>query len=101
MRKFLIAVAVATLAASSAHAEAAKSAGAAATDASAREASSPGRTLYVCDASDLTRRSFTRQHGAMEFVKADKAAQKGQAWSAPRCMTSSEYYRLRQKLAKN
>lgn len=99
MRRILIAVAVAALATSAAHAEVAKAAGQSAADVSTREAT--GRSLYICDASDLTRRSFTRQHGAMQFVKADKAAQKGEAWSAPRCMTSSEYYRLRQKLAKN
>lgn len=101
MAKFVIVITAAILSATAAQAEPAKSAGTAGIEVSAKEPLVAGRTLYICDASDLTRRSFARQHGAMEFVKADKVAEKGRSWAAPRCMTSSEYYRLKQKLAKN
>lgn len=101
MRRIVIGFAFAALVSTPALAEAVKPASSTAVDVAAREAISTPRTLYICDASDLTRRSFERQHGAMQFVKADKAAAKGEAWNAPRCMTSSEYYRLRRTLAKN
>lgn len=54
------------------------------------------RTVYVCDNSAMTRRAFTREHGAMEFVTAEAAASKGQAWTAPKCMTPAEAKRLKE-----
>jgi hypothetical protein len=104
MRSIMIAAAFVAMASTPAAAEGAKSAASVATDAAAQtpvEGRAAARSLYICDASDLTRRSFARQHGAVEFVKADQAAAKGEAWDAPRCITRSEYQRLRQMLARN
>lgn len=49
--------------------------------------------LYVCDRSDLTRRSFVRQYGAMEFVTA-QAVVAHPSWEGARCITDAEYRRL-------
>ncbi len=53
------------------------------------------RKIFVCDKSDLTRRSFTREFGAIEFVTADQALDAKAAWTAPKCMRSSEHARLK------
>jgi hypothetical protein len=58
--------------------------------------SKSARTVYVCDASTMTRRSFTREFGAMEFVTAEQAMDKSQTWSAPKCVTAAEGRRLQQ-----
>lgn len=60
------------------------------------------RVVYVCDASQVTTRSFEREYGEQRFVTAQealKAAEKKEAWSAPRCMTRAEYARLERALA--
>lgn len=105
MRRMMIAAAaLAALASTPALAEGAKSATTNATDVAAREAVEArpaARSLYICEASELTRRSFSREHGAIAFVKAEEAAAKGEAWDAPRCITRAEYQRLRQILARN
>lgn len=71
-----------------------------ATDAPAKAEQQPqqpaARTVYVCDSSAMTRRAFTREHGAMEFVTAEAAAAKGKAWTAPKCMTPAEARRLKE-----
>jgi hypothetical protein len=70
-------------------------------DVAAQEAKAPtkSRVLYICDASDITRRAFIRQHGVMEFVTAEAAARPQDSWSAPRCISRSEYQRLQQKVS--
>lgn len=66
----------------------------------AGEATSPtaktARTVYVCDASAMTRRAFTREYGAMEFVKAEAVVTGREAWKAPKCVTPGEARRLKQ-----
>jgi len=54
------------------------------------------RSVYVCDNSAMTRRAFTREFGSMEFVTAEKAAAKGAAWTAPKCITPAEARKLKQ-----
>ena len=54
------------------------------------------RTVYVCDASAMTRRAFTREFGAMEFVKADAVVARRETWTAPKCVTPTEARRLKQ-----
>ena len=54
------------------------------------------RTVYVCDASAMTRRAFTREFGTMEFVKADAVVARRDAWAAPKCVTPTEARRLKQ-----
>ena len=54
------------------------------------------RAVFVCDSSAMTRRAFVREFGAIEFVKAEAAVAKGEAWSAPKCVTGAEGRRLKQ-----
>jgi hypothetical protein len=54
------------------------------------------RTVFVCDNSAMTRRAFAREYGRVEFVTAEKAAAKGAAWTAPKCITPAEARRLKQ-----
>ena len=54
------------------------------------------RAVFVCDSSVMTRRAFVREFGAIEFVKAETAVAKGDAWTAPKCVTGSEGRRLKQ-----
>lgn len=56
----------------------------------------PSRSVYVCDTDAMTRRAFAREHGAVEFVKAEAVLAKGESWSAPKCVTSTEARRLKQ-----
>lgn len=76
----------------------------AATAAEMSAASGPGegskaRAVYVCDASQVTKRAFAREFGQARFVKASDVLQPGAAWSAPRCISASELRRLRQMQA--
>jgi hypothetical protein len=65
-------------------------------------AKAPSRTVYICDESDLTRRSFAREFGSAQFVTAkEAAAAKGETWSAPKCITAAEARRLRQLASKS
>jgi cytochrome c peroxidase len=60
------------------------------------------RVVYVCDASEITQRSFEREFGEQTFVTADEAMQAmhdDRKWSAPRCMTKVEYAKLTEALA--
>ena len=54
------------------------------------------RAVFICDSSAMTRRAFEREFGAIEFVKAEAAVAKGEAWTAPKCVTDSEGRRLKQ-----
>lgn len=92
MRLLMFTLAVVALTTGSAVAEQATSAVSRASDASARTA----RTVYVCDASAMTKRAFAREFGAVEFVKAEAVVAKGDAWTAPKCITASEARRLKQ-----
>lgn len=62
----------------------------------AAQTAKASRTVYICDNSAMTRRAFAREFGAIEFVKAEAVAAKGEAWAAPKCMTASEARRLKQ-----
>lgn len=95
MRSIALGLAIAALASVPAIARDAASAGATAKDASAQVSSDGARVLYVCDRSDLTRRGFEREFGSAEFVTAERAASKGEAWSAPRCISRPEMMRLK------
>lgn len=102
MRSLMLGIVIAAVSLGVAGAQEAKSVDLGAKDAAvqATVTESQARKVYVCDSRDLTRRSFTREHGAMEFVTADQAAQSRTAWTAPKCMRSSELMRLkRQQLA--
>jgi hypothetical protein len=57
----------------------------------------PGKTLYVCEDTAMTRRAFARQFGQVEFVTADAVRADGQAWASPKCITSVEARRLKVK----
>lgn len=92
MRTLISALVLTAASAAPALAEQATSAASRASDASARSA----RTVYVCDASAMTKRAFVRQFGAVEFVKAEAVVAKGGAWSSPKCMTANEARRLKQ-----
>jgi hypothetical protein len=66
----------------------------------ASEPSKEVKRLYVCDNSNLTKRGFTREFGSADFVDAKEAVRAGEAWAAPRCISSVEAKRLkRMKLA--
>jgi hypothetical protein len=102
MRSLMLGIVIAAASLSVAGAQEAKSVDVAAKDAAvqAQANQSQARKVYVCDSRDLTRRSFTREYGAMQFVTADQAAHSQAAWTAPKCMRSSELMRLkRQQLA--
>ena len=54
------------------------------------------RTVYVCDNSAMTRRAFTREHSAMEFVTAKAVTESSSAWAAPKCMRPAEARKLKE-----
>lgn len=60
------------------------------------ETTEPARSVYVCDSSAMTRRAFTREHGATEFVTAEQAAAKGEAWNKPKCIKPAEARKLKE-----
>jgi hypothetical protein len=98
MRLMLCALAASALSFGAASAGDAPSADKKASDAAAR--TSPARTVYICDNTPETRRGFTREFGQMDFVTAEEATAKGQAWSAPKCVTSREAGRLKELAAR-
>ncbi len=51
------------------------------------------RSVYVCDRSAMTRRSFAREFGVADFVSAADA--KVADWAGVRCMTASEASKLK------
>jgi hypothetical protein len=98
MRLVFCTVMISAFAAGSALAAQAPAAGAAAP---AGEASAkPSRTVFICDTSAETRRGFSREYGKAEFVKAEAAAAKGEAWTAPKCVTAAEARKLRKLASK-
>lgn len=92
MRLFICALVVSAISAGAAYAEKAP----AAPDAARDSAAAPSRTVYICDKDAATRRAFAREHGAVEFVKAEAVLAKGESWSAPKCVTTREARRLKQ-----
>ncbi len=72
-----------------------------ATQAATLQKASAAREVYVCDASEQTRRAWERQYGEMKFVTAKQAMRAGETWSAPRCMTASEHQKLMDLQAKS
>jgi len=92
MRTLIVVIALSIGAAAPALAEQATSAASRAKDAAARTA----RTVYVCDASAMTKRAFAREFGSVEFVKAEDVMAKGVTWSAPKCISANEARRLKQ-----
>ena len=61
------------------------------------------QVVMWCESGALSRRAFEREHGRTQvFVTAEQviAAQRaGEAWDAPRCMTSREQARLTRTLS--
>lgn len=68
------------------------------------EAPPPGalRIVMPCETGAVARRAFERRFGQTPvFVTADEALQardRGETWSAPRCMTEREHARLSEML---
>lgn len=53
------------------------------------------KMLYVCSEDELAWRAFSRDLGTPQFVTADQVvAERGKAWSAPKCITKSQLRRL-------
>lgn len=86
MRYIVLGAALATLSFASAGAEEARPAKAAQAE--------PAKKLYICDQDEMTRRAFVREYGAIEFVKAEDAAQ-AETWATPKCITVVEHQRLK------
>ena len=97
MRSLMLGAVIAAVSLSAAGAQEAKSVAVAVKDAAAQapRAESAGRKIFVCDNRDLTRRSFVRSYGAIEFVTADEALKPDAVWTGPKCMRSSEHMRLK------
>lgn len=95
MRVIVCAIALAALSAGSALATETPDAARHAKEAVAVEGRAE-RTLYICENDAMTRRAFTREFGAVEFVTAEEAAARGQSWDAPKCITSYEARKLKQ-----
>lgn len=68
----------------------------AAADAARDSMVGPARTVFICANDQMTRRAFAREHGVVQFVTAEQAVAKGEAWRAPRCVTTNEARRLKQ-----
>jgi hypothetical protein len=52
----------------------------------------------VCDRDEASRRAFKRQYGSVSYVTAKDVIDSrgdGQAWATPRCITPSEFVKLR------
>lgn len=98
MRMIVCMAALAALAAGTAAAKEPLSAQSAAKDTAATDKAP--KVLYVCEDSAMTRRAFAREFGSIEFVKAADVRSAGEAWSAPKCITSTEARKLKaQRLA--
>lgn len=93
MRIVALAAALAALSFTPAIAAEPLNAAASGKDAATQVSAGDGRVLYVCDKSEMTRRAFEREHGALAFVTAEEAAAKG--WTGSRCITKSEMRKLR------
>jgi len=101
MRLILCALAISAFsmgAATASEAPKASDAASKATNAAARIA--PARSVYICDNTPETRRGFAREFGHTEFVTAEAAVAKGQAWEAPKCVTALEAARLKEMAAR-
>lgn len=96
MRSLVLGAVIAAVSLSAAGAQEATSVAVAARDAAAQTSrTGPAvRKVFVCDNHDLTRRSFARSYGAIEFVTADEAVKPDAVWTTPKCMRSSEHMRL-------
>ena len=59
----------------------------------------PARAVLICERDAASRRAFAREYGATPiFITAREAAAtrpSEPAWTAPRCMTETEYAKLR------
>jgi hypothetical protein len=56
------------------------------------------KPLVVCDRDEASRRAFKRQYGSVSYVTAKDVIDSrgdGQAWATPRCITPSEFVKLR------
>lgn len=60
----------------------------------------PARAVLICERDAASRRAFAREYGATPiFITAREAAAvrpSEPAWTAPRCMTETEYAKLRE-----
>lgn len=68
-----------------------------ASDVAASSAAANPRMLLVCGRDDASLRAFKRKYGRAVFVTAQEAVDAqadGQRWSAPRCITATEFARL-------
>ena len=53
------------------------------------------KVLYVCNEEEMSWRAFSRDLGTPDFVTAAQVrADRGKAWSAPKCITAAELRRL-------
>jgi hypothetical protein len=97
MRSLMLGAVLAAVSLSTAGAQEATSVAVAAKDAAAQAPRTElgVRKIFVCDNRDLTRRSFAREYGSIEFITADQAVKPNTAWTAPKCMRSSEHMRLK------
>lgn len=56
------------------------------------------KPLVVCNRDEASRRAFKRQYGSVSFVTARDVVNSrgdGQTWATPRCITPSEFVKLR------
>ncbi len=56
------------------------------------------KPLVVCNRDEASRRAFKRQYGSVSYVTAREVIDSrgdGQAWATPRCITPSEFVKLR------
>ena len=63
----------------------------------AAPAARASRELVVCNRDQASRRAFKREYGEVKFVSAQDVVDgraKDADWSAPRCITPTEYNRL-------
>ncbi|MDD3836850.1 MAG: hypothetical protein WCY15_10135 [Phenylobacterium sp.] len=96
MRSIAIGLAIAALVSGPALAKDAAQVTDAASEAAAQASAENPHVLYVCDRSKETRRGFKREFGAAEFTTAERASSaRGEAWSAPRCISRPEMMQLK------
>jgi hypothetical protein len=56
------------------------------------------KALVVCERDEASRRAFKRQYGSVSYVTAKEVIDSrgdGEAWATPRCITPSEFVKLR------
>lgn len=95
LRGIALVAAIATLVASAAFAADTPNAPAAGTNTAQTATVKSSRVLYVCDGSAMSRRGFAREHGSVEYVTAEAAAQKGGRWATPKCISPAEARKLK------